>query len=334
MLIVRTVYSDISLEKRDVFSATCRRGLLPPQEIRIIYEKYSVRNTCLYAQVNGEDLQCVKEGATLFFERNPFRDKICPGTVTLELKETSGDLFEVRTERKGCLEIPPKGYVFCKKHFNTYYGQYIRFVFGSGKPNPRNPFFKVPAFLYSVYYGGEILKVGTTIVFKGMRRMLEQPILLTSLLYIAENIEEARGMEIFISHSKPFSQAPRSALRISNVFNAIEKDFQVLPRKFACLLNNSLRNLRKTNAPRGIEKIILNIESKGIPIQSLAGDVDKLLQQAIPVENLDQANNVLEGKECLFSGIAKGFVILKCGKELYAVPFELFRDRRVEVNIT
>lgn len=334
MLIVRTVYGDISLEKRDVFSATCRRGLLPPQEVRIIYERYRVRNTCLYAQVNGEELQCVKEGTTLLFERNPFKDKICPGTVTLELKKASEGILEVYMERKGCLEIPPKGYVFCKKHFNTYYGQYIRFVFGSSKPNPRNPFFKVPAFLYSVYYGGEILKVGTTIIFKGMRRMLEQPVLLTSLLYIAENIKEAREMEIFISHSKPFSQAPRTALRISNVFNAIGKDFQILPKKFACLLNNSLRNLRKTNALRGIEKIILNIESKGIPIQSLAGDVDKLLQQATPVENISKANNVLEGKECLFSGIAKGFVILKCGKELYAVPFELFRDRRVEVDIT
>ncbi len=334
MLIVRTAYGDTFLEKRNVFNATCRRGLLPPQEVRIIYEKYRVRNICLYAQVNGEDLHCIKEGTTLFFERNPFRDKICPGTVTLELKEFSEGLFEVHMERKGCLEIPPKGYVFCKKHFNTYYGQYIRFVFGSGKPNPRNPFFKVPAFLYSVYYGGEVLKVGTTIIFKGMRRMLEQPILLTSLLYIAENIEEAREMEIFISHSKPFSQAPRTVLRISNVFKAIDKDFQVLPDKFACLLNNSLRNLRKTNAPRGIEKIILNIERKGIPIQSLGSGGDKLLQHAIPVENTGKANNFLKEKECVFSSIAKGFVILKCGKELYAVPFELFRDRRVEVDIT
>jgi len=333
MIVPRTVYADINIVAHTRIEAQCPRGLLKPILIPLILETYRATKHCMLSQVNSEELTCLKEGEGIRFFENPLKKKVCPGTVQLKTEQHSADEILINIVRRGCLEVPPEGYVFCRKHFNSHYGQYIRYIFSNASVNRNNPFFKMPAFLYFIYYGGNILKVGTTILFKGLRRMLEQPILLFSLFYLARNIEEARHLEINISKSKNFSQAPKTSFRIANMMKNISQDRTKLMKSFGCLIYKSLTSISTTTLPKALEGIEKKLAVRGIPIKDLVSPHEKFLEESIPLTTVSHATQALQEKKCLFLGISKGLLIFECEKRVYSIPFEIIRDRILNADV-
>ena len=329
---------DVETVTRD--SVECRVGLLPPRMVNVILTAYNVRDTQLLIQLDDphNNWGLVEEGTTIKFkERKAFGPKLCPGAVHLDLVERSNEIITYHMLREGCWEEPPQRTPFCPRHFNTRYGQYVRYVFGSGKPNPDNPFFHIPTLLYAVFYGSDRLKVGTTIIIKGLRRFLEQPVYLVALLKLCRNIEEARELEVWFSKSsRLFSQAPSMKFRIGDILRSLAKrDLTKDMCKFVRSLILAVTEATSRRGRPGSSKSLADQLWKKLSVINITHqNLEKELLKSRVAVDVNMADKVLAGRTTEFLGIAKGFILLNVnGVGNLAVPYEVFRDRLTYAHI-
>ncbi len=316
----------------------CRLGLIRGPEVSMLLLKYAVTRTALKAQVEGvDDVITVEEGSELRFSESPFGPKVCPGSVGLEMAISGDNLTYLRLWREVCWSIPPKNSALCPKHFNSRYGRYLRFVFGSAPPDPLNPFFKLPAMLYSIYYGSEraALKVGITLVLKGMRRFLEQPTYLAAPIRLCRNIEEARALEVWFSKaSRRFSQAPSIRSRIASVVERLRAGEVTRDAgMFACALLNAVSEAAaRRGGPAEVTEVLESVR-KCVRIISLQPDTLSLRDVRV-CSDVREAAKMLGGRRARFLGMVSGFLVLDIktdGKVL--IPYEFFRDRLVRASL-
>lgn len=319
----RTVYASFKAVDIVEGSARCWAGLLGREKVGFRLATYEVSDWRAIVQL-PQGLSELGIGTVFRFGDAPLKEKVCPGDQELVL---SGD--EVLIRREPCWEVPPKGMPFCPKHFNTNYGRYIRYVFGSGRPDRRNPFFKIPALVYMIYYGSSRLKVGTTIVLKGMRRFLEQPSPMILPLVIAPSIVEAREVEVGISRHRSVSQAPRQAERLSNIVSMF-KDRLGWASRAACSIHSLKAHVS------AVLKQVLGNRLKGFrepyKLVSLMPAGGELSEEPVMMHNVREASKFLGGRRCTLSAAYTGLLLLRCGGEVVGLPFELIRDRLIEVE--
>jgi len=334
LFVVRTLNAvfDVSEVTRDVVE--CRVGLLPPRAVNVIMTTYKVHNTRLLIQLDDPRMgwRLIDEGTVIKFNGGrALGPKLCPGAIHLDLVERTDEATVFHMLREGCWEEPPPRVPFCSKHFNTRYGQYVRYVFGSGKPNPSNPFFHLPALLYAVFYGGSRLKVGTTIIIKGLRRFLEQPVYLVALLELCRNIEEARELEVWFSKSsRLFSQAPSMKFRIGDIIRSLmRKDLAKDMCKFVRSLILAVTEATSKRGRPSSSKSLADQLWRKLSIINLTcpGLDEELLRSRVAVD-VSMADKVLAGRAAEFLGIARGFILLGTDSAgNFAIPYEVFRDR-------
>ncbi|RLG85352.1 MAG: hypothetical protein DRO39_05835 [Thermoprotei archaeon] len=310
--------------KSSVF--TCFAGLFERFEQRVVFEKLRVEKLRVLAEIlGGGGWAFISRGTRIVFCTEPLRHRVCPGSVELSV---SGEppLLNLSVLRKGCSSKPPPNTVFCPRHFNTDYGNYIRYIFsGRVQVNRSNPFFRLPAFLYTVYYGSELIKIGTVISFKGSRRLLEQPGLLYSFILAAPSIAEARKAEVALSSLPGVSQAPSAKERFSYLTRASHRSIEEHLRAFACRLATVLRRARST----GILKEELKrwfTQDKPLTVMNIDWGMDTP-NIRILIRSSD-INKILSGDSCVVEGYAHGALLLNCASAgSVAVPYELLRDR-------
>lgn len=322
-LVPRTVYASFRILDLVEDSAHCWMGLLGKEKVRYRLATYAVSEWRVITQI-PQGFSGFGIGTVVRFGDNPLKEKVCPGAEELVL---SGDRIVMR--RIPCWEVPPKGMPFCPKHFNTDYGRYIRYVFGSGKPDPGNLFFKLPALVYMIYYGSGRMKVGTTIVLKGMRRFLEQPTPIASPILIAPSIVEARKAEVGISKHQSVTQAPRQAERLSNLAGMIRDRVRWAP-KAACALHSL-----KTHITSVLKQVLSAHAVKyeePYKLISLMPAGDEMGEKILMVHSVKEANRMLGGRRCTISAAYTGVLILRCDNKNVGLPFELVRDRLIEVE--
>ncbi len=309
----------------------CRRGLLPPENYSAFLTNISLRKWEIVTQTTEGIWGTVKKGSELAFVNEPIRERVCPGNNRLTIANEDKNII-INLMREPCWNKPKAG-VFCPKHFNTHYGRYIRYVFGSEKEDVENPFFKLPALLYTIYYGNDQLKVGTTIILKGFRRFLEQPYYLTSVIYIGNSISTVRKLEVTLSRAPSVSQAPRVGNRIAGIENALSRKQEESLERFACALVNSLEYINNTALKQPeINDILGGLKSRGIWIYNIRSDYDDLLKDAILIKDLRQANEALSHRTCSIIYLSRGFLMMSCGSSKLALPYEIIRDREIHVE--
>ncbi len=334
MFVVRALRAVFGVSEVLHDSVECRVGLLPPRAVNVILTTYEVRDTRLLVQLEDphDNWYLVKEGSIIRFnDGKAFGPKLCPGAIHLDLIERNDGVVTYHMLREGCWEEPPPRAPFCPRHFNTRYGQYVRYVFGSGKPNPDNPFFHLPALLYAIFYGGNRLKVGTTIIIKGLRRFLEQPIYLVALLKLCRNIEEARELEVWFSKSsRLFSQAPSMKFRIGDILRSLTrkdltKDMCRFVRSLILAVTEATSRRGRPGSSKSLaDQLWRKLSVINVTHQNLENE---LLRSRVAV-NADMADKALTGRAAEFLGITKGFILLSVeGVGNLAVPYEVFRDR-------
>ncbi len=340
MLVVRALNAMFRINSVVRDDVECRVGLLPPRTVSVVMTSYAVHNTQLLTQLDDPHSKwcLIDEGTIIRFNHGKaLGPKLCPGTVHLDIIERTDDSLILHMVREECWEEPPHRAPFCSRHFNTRYGQYVRYVFGSGRPNPDNPFFHLPALLYTVFYGGDRLKVGTTIIIKGLRRFLEQPIYLVALLKLCRNIEEARELEVWFSRSsRLFSQAPSMKFRIGDIMRSLARRD---PAKDVCRFVRSLI-LAVTEATSrrgrpGSSKSLADQLWRRLSVIDIAHpDLEEELLRSRVAVDANMADKVLAGRSAEFLGIARGFVLLGVGSAgNFAIPYEVFRDRLAYAEI-
>ncbi len=306
--------------------------MLPPERVRALLSRYELVKWCILAQSSDEGWICIKEGDSLEFGETPLQNKVCPGNNKLQIK-TTAEGYEVTLTREPCWEVPNRGGPFCARHFNTYYGRYIRYVYGSKGPEDRNPFFKLPALLYTIYYGrGSPLKVGTTIILKGFRRFLEQPHYLTSILLIGRNIVEVRQLEVELSKKSSMSQAPRVKSRVEGVVSSLRGDVAEGAERFACLLTSQLQEAFSKKGSELLKQLVNLVKQKGIAINEISTPESYAISESVILGSVKEANTLLGDKECAVGGLANGFLILKCRDKEVGIPYELIRDRSINLR--
>lgn len=334
MFVVRALNAVFNVSEVVRDDIECRVGLLPPRTVNVIMTTYRVRNTRLLTQLDDpRNSWCLIEEGTIirFNEGKALGPKLCPGAVHLDLIERTNEAITFHMLREGCWEEPPPRAPFCPKHFNTRYGQYVRYVFGSGKPNPDNPFFHLPALLYAVFYGGDRLKVGTTIIIKGLRRFLEQPVYLVALLKLCRNVEEARELEVWFSKSsRLFSQAPSMKFRIGDIIRSLMgKDLtKDMCRFVRSLILAVTEATSRRGRPSSSKSLADQLWKKLSVINVACPDLEEELLRSRVAADVNMADKVLAGRAAEFLGIARGFILLGVnGAGNFAVPYEVFRDR-------
>ena len=331
-IVPRTVRASYILEGVENFGVKCFRGLLPPKRYSAKQFNYAIREWCILTQSSESGWECIARDTKLKFSNNPLMSKLCPGTIKPKVTPVSEGLIKVELSREPCWESPPKGYYFCRKHFNTYYGQYIRYVFGAVKLNRNNPFLKIPALLYTIFYGEEAIKVGTAILLKGFRRFMEQPHLLTSVLYVGINIEVVRGLEVTLSKNTPMSQAPKVSRRVTEIKDALMKGLKEVRKGFVCRVMSYLDMMKSEQYLHEIEEIKAGITSKGFSINNIRTGQDELLRDSITPKNLSEANRALKNAECTAISLSRGFLVLDCVKRVVSLPYEFLRDRLISLE--
>ena len=331
-IVPRTVKASFTLESINGFLTKCPRGLLQPKEYFARQVNYFIKEWCILTQSSKSGWECISESSKLRFSNNPLMSKLCPGANKLKITALTEDLRRIELVREPCWETPPKGFYFCKKHFNTYYGQYIRYVFGTAKPNKNNPFFRVPALLYTIFYGGDTLKVGTTVIVKGFRRFMEQPYLLTSVLYIGNNIEIVRKLEVGLSKNTPLSQAPKTRRRIRELKEALSKGIDCVRNKFICKVMNYLEIVKSNPELPEVKEIIAGIIAEGFHINNIKTYGDDLLINSVIPQTLYDANKLLKNAECVIKSLSRGFLVMDCGRKVISIPYELLRDRLITLE--
>jgi len=328
-IVPRAIRASFALNDLESRTVECKRGLLQPFTQEVNITKYSVADWCILVQSNANQWECLKKGDIFTFSESPFKGKLCPGTVHLKIEEIIPDQIMISLDKEACWKELIKGFAFCDKHFNTYYGQYIRYVFGSGRPNLNNPFFRLPAFLYTIYYGDRAIKIGTTIILKGFRRFLEQPSYLTSILYLSNNIVTVRKLEIEISKNCTLSQAPRMSKRTALLIQSIKKgDFYNDVSKYTCTLINELNLVIKRKNLKEVREFLSHIQNNKLHINYMTGE-DKFIINSKILEKVEEVNKALSGRECAIRSYTKGFLILDCNGQMFSLPYELIRDRLI-----
>ncbi len=337
MLVVRAIEASFKLSSMTRLSTSCRLGLIPGPKLNVLLSEYVITRSALKAQVEGlEGITTVQAGTRLRFSRNPFGPRVCPGSVHLEMAPSGEGLKYLRLWREACWSIPPKNAVFCPKHFNSRYGRYIRFVFGSTPPDPLNPFFRLPTLLYSIYYGPgyATLKVGTTLILKGLRRFLEQPTYLAALLRLCRNVEEARALETWLSRSsRRFSQAPSMRSRVAGIAARLcGEDLATEAGRFACALLNAVSEAAaRRGGPAEVAEVLAGIRRC---VRVITFSLEALPRPVRMCGSIKDAGELLGGREAVFLGIASGFLDLDVeGVGRVLVPYEFFRDRLVGAEL-
>lgn len=334
MIVARTVYAGFRIKSVTKSEAGCPQGLLPPVKHVVYHVRYEISDWCILTQHGGKDWECLKEGTEIRFSKEPFKEKICPGANHLKIIKRGSEEVIASLEREPCWETPPEGTVFCPRHFNTSYGRYIRYVFGSTPYDNRNPFFQFPAILYTVYYGEGLVKVGTSIIIKGFRRLLEQPVFLASVIYVGKDVREVRELEIWLSRKSRMSQAPKTNKRIMNILKSLKSDRKKEVKRYACTLAKYVSASAKGECPNGVNLIKESLASKGIWIVDIdSGKEEDLLQCSIPV-TIKELNKSLSEQRCTNIGFEKGFILLECDSGKYAIAYELMRDRKILAELT
>ncbi|MCD6324443.1 MAG: hypothetical protein J7L55_04985, partial [Desulfurococcales archaeon] len=69
-----------------------------------------------------------------------------------------------------------------------------------------------------------------------------------------------------------------------------------------------------------------------VRINNIVGSGESYLAEAVLLSNLKEANSELEGERCVVAGLARGFLLLKCGSGAIGIPYELIRDRAVSIK--
>ncbi len=334
MIVARTIRASFRIKSVTKNEVKCPQGLLPPVKYVVRHVRYEISDWCILTQHSGKEWECLKEGIEIHFSKEPFREKICPGANHLKIIKKETEEIIASLEREPCWETPPEGTVFCPCHFNTPYGRYIRYVFGSAPHDNGNPFFQFPATLYTVYYGEGLVKVGTTIIIKGFRRLLEQPVFLASVIYVGRDIKEVRELEIWLSRNSRMSQAPKTKKRIMNILKSLKNDREKEVSKCACVLANYVSTSTRGEYPSDINLIKESLASKGIWIADIDGGKEEdLLQCSIPV-SVKELNKSLSEERCEVIGFEKGFLLLECSSSKYAIAYELMRDRKILAELT
>ena len=341
MFVVRALNAVFNVSEVVRDNIECRVGLLPPRVVNVIMTTYRARNTQLLIQLNDPyNSWCLIEEGTIirFNDGKALGPKLCPGAVHLDLIKRTDETITFHMLREGCWEEPSPRTPFCPKHFNTRYGQYVRYVFGSGKPNPDNPFFHLPALLYAVFYGGDRLKVGTTIIIKGLRRFLEQPVYLIALLKLCRNIEDARELEVWFSKSsRLFSQAPSMKLRIGDIIRSLmRKDLTKDMCRFVRSLILAFTEATSRRGRPGSSKSLADQLWKKLSVINVTRpDLEKELLRSRVAVDVNMADKILAGRAAEFLGIVRGFILLRVnGAGNFAVPYEVFRDRLTYARVT
>ncbi len=341
MFVVRALNAVFNVSEVAHDNIECRVGLLPPRAVNVIMTTYRVRNTQLLIQLDDPHSNwcLIEEGTIIRFNNGKaLGPKLCPGTVHLDLIKRTDEIITFHMLREECWDEPPPHAPFCPRHFNTKYGQYVRYVFGSGKPNPDNPFFHLPALLYAVFYGGDRLKVGTTIIIKGLRRFLEQPVYLVALLKLCRNIEEARELEVWFSKSsRLFSQAPSMKLRIGDIIRSLTR--KNLTKDMCRFVRSLILAVTEATSRRGrpgsSKSLADQLWRKLSVINVTRPELEEELLRSRVAVDVNMADKVLAGRVAEFLGIVRGFILLGVnGAGNFAVPYEVFRDRLTYARVT
>jgi len=331
-IVPRSVKASYIIKSIENFSAKCSRGLLPPKKYLGKQINYLIKEWCILAQSSQSGWVCISNDTRIRFNEKPLMNKLCPGNNKLRITHSNKGLVKLELIKEPCWEKPPEGFYFCKKHFNTYYGQYIRYVFGTAKPNKNNPFFRLPALLYTIYYGGEALKVGTTIIIKGFRRFMEQPHFLTSFLYIGSNIEVVRRLEIGLSKNTPLSQSPKTKIRLRELRSSLRKDPKELRKKFLCRIMSYLERVKDKPELTEVKEIMSEISTKGFHINNILTLNNKELLYSFMPESVDEASRFLRNADCIVKSLSQGLLVMDCGDKIVSVPYEILRDRLIKVE--
>lgn len=325
LLAVRDIDASLLASGVRRYEFSCPAGLFGRFVQRAVLEELRVARLGVLAEILGGGWVLITRGTRMLFCSEPLRHRVCPGSIDVSV---GGEppVLNLSITREGCSSKPPPNTVFCPRHFNTWYGRYIRFVFGGRVTIDRsNPFFRLPALLYAVYYGSEVIKVGTVISFKGSRRLLEQPGLLYSFILAAPSIAEARRAEIALSSLTGVSQAPSTKERFSYLTRASHRSIEEHLRAFACRLATVLRRTGST----GILKEELKrwfTQDKPLTVMNIDWGMDTP-NIRILIRSSD-INKMLSGDSCVVEGYAHGALFLNCTSAgSVAVPYELLRDR-------
>ena len=325
LLAVRDIDASLLASGIRRYEFSCPAGLFGRFVQRAVLEELRVARLGVLAEVLGGGWVLITRGTRMLFCSEPLRHRVCPGSVDVSV---GGEppVLNLSITREGCSSKPPPNTVFCPRHFNTWYGRYIRFVFGGRVTIDRsNPFFRLPALLYAVYYGSEVIKVGTVISFKGSRRLLEQPGLLYSFILAAPSIAEARRAEIALSSLTGVSQAPSTKERFSYLTRASHRSIEEHLRAFACRLATVLRRARDRGV-LGEELGRWFSQEKPITIMRIEWGADT--QGARLLTRSSDVNTALSGSDCVVEGYAHGALLLRCSSTgRIALPYELLRDR-------
>jgi len=341
-IVIRELFTTHVLKGFHSGIANCLISLLERRSSSYILARYVIKDWRVLAEVDGY-LQFLGEADGLRFADTPLGPNMCPGVKHLEVLRRAPDLWMVRVGYEGCSAELPPGKPFCPKHFNTSYGRYLRFIYGGGRPDLSNEFFNMPTLVYTVYYGGDILKVGTSLIIKGLRRLLEQPTYLASTVFITKDITEARSIERWLSMESKVREAPRTEYRVRSVLSSLKRGSEGLEgdlRRFTCLLiKNLLTSLRRaaplTSGDRVVSTIKGFIERGVVYILDMYSPSDEALLKSRVTYSAGMVNKALRGLECYLAGLARGFLVLNCSDgDTYAIPYELVHDRSLNASLT
>ncbi|RLG77144.1 MAG: hypothetical protein DRO12_02945 [Thermoprotei archaeon] len=332
LLAVRDIDASLHCSGAENFVFRCPAGLFEKFEQRVVFLKLKVERLRVLAEVlEGGGWLFISPGTRLLFCDEPLRHRVCPGSVELSVRGEP-PLLNLSVTRLGCSSKPPPNTVFCPRHFNTSYGNYIRFVFGGRANVDRfNPFFRLPAFLYAVYYGSEPIKVGTVISFKGSRRLLEQPGLLYSFILAAPSIAEARIAEVAFSSLPGVSQAPSPKERFSYLAQAQGRSAEEHLHAFACRLVAILRRARSAGI---LKEELRKWFAQGKPLTVVSIEWEARALGTRLVVGSQNINKTLSGDSCVVEGYAHGALLLNCASAgRVVVPYENLRDRALCVDL-
>ncbi len=332
-LVPRSIRAEFKLTGFKSLSTSCRLGLVGVVKPRVRIIEHLVSNVEVLCQARpcSEGWINLSDGVIIKFGSNVLGPKLCPGSVELRIAAEDEGLRSVNLVREPCWSSPPINTVFCRRHFNTRYGRYVRFVYGTAGPDPTNPFFKLPTLLYFIYYGSGVLKVGTTLIVKGLRRFLEQPTYLALIVKLCRGVLEARKLEVGLSRgSRRLSQAPSMHLRTSEVLHSISKGNDLEDAlRFACL---AIESVNEAVGRGAVNYDLINSLSKSLNIIKLkygSESTDELLRNALVATRAAEAEELLRSRELIFRGVRHGFTVFEdrvnCDKVL--IPYNLLRDR-------
>lgn len=161
---------------------------------------------------------------------------------------------------------------------------------------------------------------------------MEQPHLLTSFLYIGNNIEVVRKLEVGLSKNTPLSQSPKTKVRLRELKDSIRKDPRELRKKFLCRVISYLGMAKDKPELTEVKGILTEISAKGFYINNILTYNDEKLLGSFMPGSVDEANMLLKNADCIIESLSRGFLVMNCGDKIISVPYEILRDRLIKIE--